>query len=74
MPITHPFYISICAAMLLCSCGTPQTQWGKDSLYSEQEVADMEQESRGYLHKLWDSVMTAHSISLEKTTIRNGKK
>lgn len=74
MQIKSSLYLSLGAAMLLCSCGTPQTQWGKDSLYSEQEVADMEQESRGYLHKLWDSVMPAHSISLEKTTIRNGKK
>ena len=74
MQIKSSLYLSLGAAMLLCSCGTPQTQWGKDSLYSEQEVADMKQESRGYLHKLWESVMTAHSISLEKTTIRNGKK
>lgn len=74
MQIKSSLYLSLGAAMLLCSCGTPQTQWGKDSLYSEQEVAAMKQESRGYLHKLWKAVMTAHSICLEKTTTRNGKK
>lgn len=64
------------AALLLC-CGCVQQQqgwnipWGKDSLYTWEEIAAKEIESQEYRHQILDAAIKASSISLEQHYTHN---
>lgn len=61
------------AIALLSGCtSTQEPAWGKNTLYSKEEIAQKEQDSRQYLNRVWETIMQAKHISV-KDTDSNGK-
>ena len=61
------------AIALLSGCtSTQEPAWGKNTLYSKEEIAKKEQDSRQYLNRVWETIMQAKHISV-KDTDSNGK-
>lgn len=64
------------ALLLLCGCGHQQQgwdiPWGKDSLYTWEEIAAKEIESQEYRSKILDAAIRASSISLVQHDTRDG--
>ena len=75
--IKHGILTAGSALLLLCGCYTqqqqsailPEPEWGKDKLFSQQEIDTKVQQSRAYQRRLMDAVCEASTISLEQYTI-----
>ena len=75
--IQHGLLTAGSALLLLCGCYTqqqqsailPEPEWGKDSLFSRQEIERKVQQSRDYQHRLMDAVCGAAEISLEQYAV-----
>lgn len=72
------FATTLCLAAVGCvSCLQQQDAtmpWGKDSLYTREEIAAKEIESREYRSKILDTAIVATKVSLEQHSIRNGSR
>lgn len=69
------FAMAHIAALCLCGCALQQNEqpeWGKDSLYTWEEIQAKETTSHEYRKQILHATIDAASISLEEHTTRSG--